>query len=337
MASGDWSLFNNSLSLATVDRGVTTGIPRPLGGGNFVYGFNSLALAAGASALFCNLVNFAPMAKGGAVCGAVQRGLSGGGNNFSPFLIIGAQGADINDNAYLFGLEDNEPHRLVLRKGRLSDGVPSAAPGSLGVLRRSTSTINAGTWVHLRLDMVVNLNGDVLLHCFQNDLALNPVTAPNWTAVPGMAVFIDDALGVNSGSAAYTSGRVGFGFASKDVARRGFFDQIEVFRQPLWFLRFSPGKGFLKAASSREAGFLRPATTRWCLAAICQTRSKSSPTPTTCAWAKPAPSRGRKPSGSTRTFARKPRCLWAPHGRSLGARAVFSAAFVVSETSWTRP
>jgi hypothetical protein len=80
--------------------------------------------------------------------------------------------------------------------------------------------------------MVVNLNGDVLLQVFQNDLVAHALgTAPSWAAVPGMGEFIDDALGINSGSQPFTSGRAGFGFFTKDVTRRGFLDHVEVFRQ----------------------------------------------------------------------------------------------------------
>jgi hypothetical protein len=89
-----------------------------------------------------------------------------------------------------------------------------------------------GTWLHLRLDMVVNLNGDVLLQVFQNNLTSNPLGgAPSWQAIPGMPEFIDDALGINSGSQPFTSGRAGFGFFTKDVTRRGFLDHVEAFRQ----------------------------------------------------------------------------------------------------------
>ena len=125
-----------------------------------------------------------------------------------------------------------DPHHIVLRKGALSDGLPDLVPGTQGVLRRSTATFAAGTWLHLRLDMIVNQNGDVLLQVFQNDLVAHPVgTAPSWQAVPGMDQFIDDALAVNSGSQPFTSGRAGFAFFTKDVTRRGVFDQVEVYRQ----------------------------------------------------------------------------------------------------------
>jgi hypothetical protein len=232
MAETDWTFLNDGLDAATVDRGVTTGIARPPGGGSFVFGFNSLSTAQGAVALFTNQLNFAPMAKGGSVRGAIQRGVSGGPLGFAPFFFVGLQGPSVNDLGYLLGLGDGDPHHVVLRKGALSGGLPDIPPGTQGVLRRSTGTFMPGTWVHLRLDMIVNLNGDVLLQVFQNDLVANPLGgAPSWQPVPGMSEFIDDALGINSGSQPFTSGRAGFGFFTKDVTRRGFLDHVEVYRQ----------------------------------------------------------------------------------------------------------
>ena len=63
MAEADWTYLNDGLDIATVDRGVTAGIARPPGGGSFLFAFNSLAAVQGAVGLFCNLVDFAPMAK----------------------------------------------------------------------------------------------------------------------------------------------------------------------------------------------------------------------------------------------------------------------------------
>lgn len=238
MAQADWTVLTDSLDVATVDRGVTAGIARPNGGGTHVYGFNSRAVAAGASGLFCALSGFAPTTKGGSVRGAVQRGVSAGQLNHSPALFIGLQGPSVNDLGYLLGLSDEEPSRIVLVKGRLVDGVPAAVPGSLGVLRRSNATFAAGTWVHLRLDMITNPSGDVVLTAWASDLAAHTVAAPLWTRIGGFADpvngaydFNDDALGVNSGSSPYTAGRMGFGFASRDVGRRGFFDHLECLKQ----------------------------------------------------------------------------------------------------------
>jgi len=232
MAETDFTFLNDGLDAATVDRGVTTGIARPPGGRSFVFGFDSLSTAQGVVALFTNQVNFAPMAKGGSVRGAVQRGVSGGPLGFAPFLFAGLQGPSVNDLGYLLGLGDGDPHHIVLRKGNLSGGLPDIPPGTQGVLRRSTATFLPGTWVHLRLDMVVNLNGDVLLQVFQNNLVTNPLGgAPSWQPIAGMSEFIDDALGINSGSQPFTSGRAGFGFFTKDVTRRGFLDHVEIYRQ----------------------------------------------------------------------------------------------------------
>ncbi len=232
MAQTDWTFLNDGLDAATVDRGVTTGIARAPGGGSFVYGFNSLSTAQGVVALFTNQLNFAPMQKGGSVRAAIQRGISGGPLNFAPFLFIGLQGPSVNDLGYLLGLGDGDPHHIVLRKGALSGGLPDIAPGTQGVLRRSTGTFTPGTWLHLRLDLVANQNGDVLLQVFQNDLSAHALgTAPSWQPLPGMDELVDDALGINSGSLPFTSGRAGFGFFTKDVTRRGFFDQVEIYRQ----------------------------------------------------------------------------------------------------------
>jgi hypothetical protein len=162
----------------------------------------------------------------------IKRGVSGGPEGFSPFLFIGLGGTDVTDQGYMLGLSDGDPSHLVLRKGTLVAGLPDVAPGGSGVLRRSTGEVAIDEWRHLRLDMIVNLNGDVRLQVFENDLSLHPIGgAPTWAAIPGMAEFVDDALGVNSGSLPYTSGRGGFGFASSDVTRRAYFDQIEVIRQ----------------------------------------------------------------------------------------------------------
>ena len=43
MAEADWTYLNDGLDIATVDRGVTAGIARPPGGGNFLFALNSLA------------------------------------------------------------------------------------------------------------------------------------------------------------------------------------------------------------------------------------------------------------------------------------------------------
>lgn len=230
MAASDWTYLRDGLDIATVDRGVTAGVPTPPGGGDFLFAFHSLSVARGAVALFVNQDGFAPMAKGASLRGALQRGRGGGPLGFSPFLFVGCQGTSVNDTAYLLGLSDDEPHNLVLRKAAVVTGVPRAE--SPGTLLSSSASYSQGTWLHVRLDVIVNPNGDVVLQAFENDLAEHPLGSPPlWQPVPGMEELIDDHLGINTGSQPLTSGRAGFGFAVSDTTRRGFFDHLELLRQ----------------------------------------------------------------------------------------------------------
>jgi len=232
MASTDWNVCDDSLGTGSVKRGATAGFAPPPGGGSFIYGFASKDTSVGAVGLFVNLTNFAPSAKGAKVTGALKRATSGGPTGFSVFLFSCLQGPSVDDQGYMLGLEDEDPSRIVLRKGALSGGLPDVAPGGSGVLRRSNATFALDTWKHLRLDVIAELNGDVRLQVFVNDLSLHNLgTAPTWAAIPGMDEFVDDALGINSGTAPFTSGRHGFGFRTSDVTRNAFVDHVEVLRQ----------------------------------------------------------------------------------------------------------
>jgi hypothetical protein len=233
MAQADLTELTNSVAIASIDRGVTTGTDKPNGGGSFVYGFNSLTVVEGSVGLFANQVNFAPMAKGGTVSAAIKRAASGGTTGWAPFIFIGLQGPDVSDLGYLLGLQDTDPTHVVLRKGTVDNGLAEGTPDPTnnGILRRSTNAKEIDTWYHLRLDMVVNGSGDVILKVFENDLTVNTVGSPVWQAIAGMADFTDDALGINTGTAPYTSGRAGFGHRNEDVTRRSLFDHLRVIRQ----------------------------------------------------------------------------------------------------------
>lgn len=245
MSEADWTFMDDSADAATVRRGTTAGLVVPNGGGTFVFGFNSAVAAEVAVGLYANQVDFAPTLahKGVSLRGVVKRGLSGGRTSFAPFFFVMAQGVSVNDNAYIFGLQDDDPYRLALRKGSIVTGLPAGNVGTGGILRRSTATYSPDKFHHLRIDVVSNTNDDVVIRCFESDLDAHPVTAPVWTPIAGLEntglvptfdagiTFIDDALGVNSGSVPYTSGRSGFGFWSKDSARRGVFDHIQLSRQ----------------------------------------------------------------------------------------------------------
>lgn len=234
MAQADWTVADDSLGSGSVRRGVSAGFTPPSGGGSFVYGFSSADTNAGAVGLFYTADDFTPMAKGGNILGCMKRGISGGLTGFSPFFFFSLQGPSVTDTAYMLGLSDADPARIVLRKALLTQGLGDVAPdpGNNGVLRRSSTTVARDTWVHLKLDVIYNTNGDVRLQVKQNDLTLHPLgTAPTWTAIAGMDEFVDDALGVNSGSLPLVGGRAGFAIQTADVSRRAYFDAIQVQRQ----------------------------------------------------------------------------------------------------------
>jgi len=237
MGQADWTVLTDGLDAPSVPRGVTHGIARPNGGGNYVFGFNSVVTTPGAAGYFTNQVDFAPIAgawKGGSVRGCLQRGPSGGPLDFAPMLYLCLQGTSVNDDGYILGLSDEDPHRIVLRKGKPSEGIAGGAPdpdGTHHILRRSTATFVSGTWHQLRLDVIANPGGDVILKCFASDLGVAPVTAPSWAAIVGMADFVDDALGVATGTVPVANGYAGFAFQTKNVTRRGWYDHVEVYRQ----------------------------------------------------------------------------------------------------------
>jgi len=238
MAEADHTLLSDSLDLATVRRFVTTRIAAPNGGGSFVFGFNSRSVASGASGFFSNQTNFAPASKGGQITMAMQRGPSGGPTNFAPMIFLGLQGPSVDDNGYLLGLGDADPSNIVLKKGPINEKLSNDITGS-GILAKSTASYELGDWVHLRLDMVVNLTGEVVLLAFQNDLSQHTVASPTWAPIPGMDTIspgsgiacIDDPGGVATGSLPYLDGRSGFAVWVQDVSRRCYFDYQTLQRQ----------------------------------------------------------------------------------------------------------
>jgi len=254
MSLVDWTVMDGSLDGTNwvgtiVKRGVTSGISGPPGSTHFVFGFNSTQITDGAVAISCSIANFGPIEPrpvhsgsgggGGSIRGCVKRGQSAGKTGFSPFLFIGANLNDVQATTYMLGLEDADPNRIVLVKGQIQHGVPSVdAPGTQTVLRCSQNVYDWDKWHHLRLDMIVNDNGDVVLYAYENDLDTNNCNAPVWTPIEfndGLeypdGVYVDDSLGVMTESDPLLSGYLGFGFEVSNSARRGYFDHMEVMRQ----------------------------------------------------------------------------------------------------------
>lgn len=244
MASTDWAVCSGGLSETDVLRGPTAGSLPPTGGGTHVYGFRSVTSVAGACGLHCALPDFAPTpaGKGGRISGAIKRGVANASNGLSAFLFFCAQGSGVGSPAYLLGLSDEASSHLELRKGNISDGLPAPAVIEPNVhpniLMRSTDTFEPGTWQHLRLDVIVQGTGDVILQVFRNDLTLHTVELPVWEAVPGMQGpsdayegFVDDILGVNTASAPFSSGHMGYGCRFDQANRVAYFDHLTIERQ----------------------------------------------------------------------------------------------------------
>lgn len=244
MAEADWTELSDNLSSASVTRGPVTSAVVALPSGNdgsFVFGQHSLTNDPGVVAYYSNEVGFAPLSKCGFIHGGLQKGVSAGGNLFSPFLFICLGGTVSTSLAYMLGLDDSATPRLVLRKGQLSTGIPAAAPGAQGVLRRSTSTYSLGAWLHVRLDAIKQPTGDVLLQVFANNITANGIDTPTWEAIAGLSDFTDDALGVNSSLLGITGtdslplvgGRVGWGCRVADVNRNAYFAMVRPEKQDL--------------------------------------------------------------------------------------------------------
>jgi hypothetical protein len=234
MAETDFSFFG--ASAADIARGVTAGFTPPNGGGSFTFGFNSKVQGQRATGVYYNHNQFAPLrdddgnATGGSIRCAMKRGVSSSVVGFSTGIFINLQGVSETDYGYFLGLSNNNPSNIVLAKTTCQAGL-DASVGSAVALRVSSASYNLDTWVHLRLDAIVNPNGDTVLKCFRNDLNINPVSSPNWQAISGMNDFVDDALGIASGSNPYAGGYIGYFFSSTINQARGFIDYVQPARQ----------------------------------------------------------------------------------------------------------
>lgn len=221
-----------------VRRRASRGFTPPPGGELTVFALNTLTANPGVYARYYSAdVNFnpSPTNKGLVFTGCFKRGVSGGTDKFAPFFFVMLQDTDVADSAYKLGLSDSG--KLALVKGPLTAGIPDVAPGTQGVLLRSTAVYPVDTWVHVFLEAVVNESGgipnDTVINVKTNNLLTNPLSgSPNWVVPAGMPAFIDDATGINSGTPGFTQGRAGWGMYHAESARRAFFDAFTITLQP---------------------------------------------------------------------------------------------------------
>lgn len=226
MSQNDLAEVTGNASTASILRGVSSSFTTAPGAGVNCFAFESQDNGTGVVARYFTMSGCNPTPKGAQISAALQRGPSAGLTSFAVFLFASLTNPNAEGVAYILGLGDSDPSHIVLRKGDLASGLPDLAPGTQGVLARSTATYPAETWYHLRLEVILNASGEVVVNGYANDLTANTVSSPVWLPIPGLTSVIDDPLGVTSGSVPLTAGRMGFGFHSSDVARVGLVDYV---------------------------------------------------------------------------------------------------------------
>jgi len=248
MSQGDWAEVTGALSTSAIKRNVSAYSTPPAGGGSYTFGMHILdSSAAGMAGLYVNLAGWTPTGSGPGVAdgscsitGCLQRQSGAGYTGHTPYLFACAQGAPpaAGSWAYRLCLSDEDPYRLVLDKALLSAKGISSAPATqtLGVSSASYALGDA-LWHHLRLDCLVQANGEVLLQVFSNDLTTRPIghaSGPNWQPIPGIssAGIVDDANLIRTGTNPLLGGYLGFGMSCTTNAlnRRAAFDAIEPYR-----------------------------------------------------------------------------------------------------------
>ncbi len=237
MGQADWAECTDILQAADLRRGATAFFTPPPGSAdNQTFGYNSTKAVTGAHGMTVNLPNFNPTGTGssnadggGSVRGCVRRGPSAGNEGIAPFLFFCCVGDSVNDNGYMVGLSDADPYNIVLAKGPLLGG-----PKGDAIIATSSAQFNSSNdlWHHLKMDPIVEPNGDVLIRVYSNDLSLHPLgTPPNWQPVAGVDQFLDDAVHAATGSAPLWGGYCGFGAAIYDALnRRAAFKAIQAGR-----------------------------------------------------------------------------------------------------------
>lgn len=227
---------HNALEGAQISKGAiaaaAVGAPAHSGSNNFVHAFHSLQDVSGVAGYLYNAVaSFNPIVagKGGSFTIAMRKYTE---NQYYAPMIAFLFGTNVaTSQAYVLGLSNSAPYQFVLRKGLLADGLD---PSDASVLRKSDESFSDySLWHHLRLDVLINPNNDVRVNVYKNDLDVNDVDAPSWEAVPGMESYIDDAVGVLSGSVPLTGAKYAFfgHYNEQGAGNVSLLDQMTLGRQ----------------------------------------------------------------------------------------------------------
>jgi hypothetical protein len=202
--------------------------------GSYVYGFRSIVSTTGFGGKYCNVAGANPggSLKGGSIRALMKRYASGG--DYAPMIGVLNSTDPTTGEGYLLGLSAGTTYQVVLKKGTPASGLD---PSSSSVLRASTASYTgvgdgAAVWFHLRLDVLVNPHGEVVLDVYSNDVANEGVDSPTWEAITGMDQYIDDSFGVLSGSNPIVDPLYFiFGVYSEDAGSIAMFDHIQITRQ----------------------------------------------------------------------------------------------------------
>ena len=233
MASVDWTTLTNSVSDGVAAHGVSAPFDNMEGGSDYFYAFHSsTSTVLGGMGKYSN-VAAGDFDLGSSVSGAVVRRASAGSTGYSVFIFTCLGGSDASvsatNYAYLLGLSNADPSHIVLAKSTISSGIPDGAPGTLGILAKSSGIVDLNQWVHLKLEAIAQSNGDVILRCYRSMANLDE--APSWEAIEGIDEFIDDITKINSGSLPLDAGRPGFGFSYAAQNRVAAVSNLQISRQ----------------------------------------------------------------------------------------------------------
>lgn len=227
----------SALDASDVPRGVSAAFTVPTGGGSYVYGFRSGVSTTGFAGKVCNVSTFNPIMpgvpsggnKGGVITAAMKRYASGA--NFAPMIGFMMGTDPTTAQAYMLGLSEADAYQITLRKGYPSAGLDAAGSDVLRTSTESWTAVgdSAAAWFHLRLEILVNPHDEVVLICQRNT---GSVAAPSWAAITGMDDYIDDSIGILTGSLPYLGSFYPFyGHYTEGAGTITLFDHIEVMRQ----------------------------------------------------------------------------------------------------------
>jgi hypothetical protein len=239
MAEVDWAtLTGTALGTGDVARGVSSAFTLAhTDAGSYCYGLHSLTSTVGFAGKSLDISDFNPVTgtrKGASIRCLMKRYASGG--NYAPMFGL-IQGTDpTTANGYLIGLSAASSYKVAVKKGVPVGGLDHT--GSY-ILRSSDDAFTAvgdaaSVWFHLRLDVLVNPHGEVIINVYENDVQTNGLGSgkESWVAIDGITQFIDDPAGVFSGSVPYLDGFYAiFGMYTSAAGSIALFDHIEVLRQ----------------------------------------------------------------------------------------------------------